>query len=504
MKRKIIALLTAAFILGGQAINAYAEDSQPKEIQLTDYRYTSATHGLYGYNFFNGDFHIYLYDGVWSYDKDSVILKPDGTELFQQGKYLIELECSEIDEDSMMRKSYSGSQIYFPQYEKRFLVRKKVSEDHYNTCVLDGEGNEIRSWDYDYCYGDGDGNGMFFNENICIFNYMGNTYPKLDSAGDICFANIETGNFVSSMDNEKFDLKVYLDGLSYACMKISKDGKYFMIDYYDFEPFYYNISGVEENPPEGTEFVPVHTDDAYYQVAWGKGITTDKMDKSYIFKEKNIGGETYYALFKTLSDGESAEDYKPKEQPSVWAAEPISKATAEGLLYNNANCRYKANISRQDFAVLAVEAYCKSQGMEVDEFINKNNITLNSKKFSDTYNAYILLADYLGIAKGTSATTFSPDKGITRQEAAVMLNNMARLAGVKANAGRIDYTDKAKFSKWADDAIYNVSSIRTKDGVPVMSGMAEGIFSPWSLYSREQAYVSIYRLYEVCSENSNK
>lgn len=502
MKRKIIALLTAVFVLGGQAINTYAEDSQPKEIQLTDYRYTSATRGLYGYNFFNGNFCM---ENYWFFDGDSVILKPDGTELFQQGKYFIQAEYNGTGEEFVAKGESFIYRLAFPQYEKRFLVQKKVAERQYNTYILDGEGNEIRSWDRSFA------DGMFWNENICIFKHLGDTYPKFWSInGGVGFANIETGNFVYSIDNKKFVHEVLIStskeylSTDEAFIDISKDGKYFKIEHIGHEPFYYNVSGAEENPPEGTEFEPLHTDSEYYGIVPGKGITTDKMDKSYVFKEKNIGGKTHYALFKTLSDDESAEDYKPKEQPSVWAVDTIGKATAEGLLYNNANCRYKANISRQDFAVLAVEAYCKSQGMEVDEFINKNNIALNSKKFSDTDNVYILLADYLGIAKGTSENTFSPDKGITRQEAAVMLNNIAKLAGVKANAGRIDYTDKAKFSKWADDAIYNVSSIRTKDGVPVMSGMAEGIFSPWSLYSREQAYVSIYRLYEVCSENSNK
>jgi hypothetical protein len=125
---------------------------------------------------------------------------------------------------------------------------------------------------------------------------------------------------------------------------------------------------------------------------------------------------------------------------------------------------------------------------------------LDYKKFTDTDNAYVLLANKLGIVSGTSDTTFSPDRGITRQEAAVLLNNIANLCELKPNSEKASYTDEAKFATWAKDAIYNVSNIQNSDGVAIMNGMEENHFSPWSLYSREQAYVTIYRLYEMCNQ----
>jgi hypothetical protein len=235
-------------------------------------------------------------------------------------------------------------------------------------------------------------------------------------------------------------------------------------------------------------------------------ITSDKRDDSYHFKCKEIGDKLYFALFKTLGDDETAEDYIPKEQPADWAAENIRKATEEGLLYNNSNCLYKEPITRYDFCVLAMEAFCKAQGMDIEEYLEKNNIDFGLKNkyddcdnvFEDTDNVYILLANYLGIVSGTSENKFEPFEYITRQQAAVILSNMAKVCGLKSNSEKVNFIDKQYFAKWAAEGIYNVSSIKNVKGVAIMSGTEENKFSPWMYYTREQAYTTIYRLYEMC------
>ncbi|MCD7778179.1 MAG: S-layer homology domain-containing protein [Clostridiales bacterium] len=169
-------------------------------------------------------------------------------------------------------------------------------------------------------------------------------------------------------------------------------------------------------------------------------------------------------------------------------------------MFNNASVRYTDNISRLDFAILAAEVFCKAKGVEIDEYIDQNNISLDFDKFTDTENAHVLLANKLGILNGTSETEFSPARGITRQEAAVMINNLAGLLGLSPNSDRQYFSDSSYFADWESEAICNVSNIRNSEGTALMTGTEENKFSPWMVYSREQAYVTLWRLYETAAD----
>ena len=504
-------------------VNSVSAESSKNEVQLTDYRYESLDRGLYGYTFGNIDAPIASESCSGSIENskkynnrvDSVILKPDGSEMFQQGKY------------SLVHRLYSDPEIAcvgieFPQYENYFIAKDTKTK---KVCVFDSNMNTIAKLSENAMQGlqgiyDGHlvtGASLYGAEPHITTDGPSQTLIRLSDKKMI----IDTMSipFEGGGDNEYIG---HYPELYAPEINISKDKKYFEVygwvvyyvyDYVDerikddtwhrLHPsgirFYFDREGNMIEKPQNAEFEPLFDSQGYLNADVNLHIRTDKVNSSYIFKKKNIGGITYYAVFKQLESGETAESYTPKEQPSVWAADNINKATEAGLLYNNANCRYKDNISRQDFCILAVEAFCKTQGMEVDEYIKANNITLDTEKFTDTGNAYVLLANSLGIVSGTSDTEFSPDRGITRQEAAVMLNNFVKLSPLTPNAEKTNYKDVAKFSVWAKEAIENLSAIQS-NGVPVMGGMSstENIFSPWSLYTREQAYVTIYRLYEMC------
>jgi hypothetical protein len=423
-----------------------------------------------------------------NYDK-SVILKPDGSEIFQQGEYKIR-SYFEYDSPGIITYDY-------PQCNNKFIVYDRET----GKCgLMDDNGNLITDCTY---------KGLTFVDE----NYLITVVPSLDDNSPYNSWVTNSGRTLVRASDGKVMFDTPNGYTSWLYM--SNDGKYYAqyrmlgvkggaVDdyYYDREGNPIDKEVIREKEENGSLTFDRFSTWLCEHLTIDENFipSLDQTDNNYLIKEKEIGGKTYYALFKQLTDGESVADYTPKEQPSTWATDSISKATSEGLLYNNANCRYKANISRQDFCILAVEAYCKSQGMDVDEYIKANNITLDDSKFTDTFNAYVLLANELGIVAGTSDTTFSPDRGITRQEAAVLLNNIASLCELKPNSEKASYTDEAKFATWAKDAIYNVSNIQNSDGVAIMNGMEENHFSPWSLYSREQAYVTIYRLYETCNQ----
>jgi hypothetical protein len=302
------------------------------------------------------------------------------------------------------------------------------------------------------------------------------------------------------------DNKIIVDNKDYSfCyLYLSSDGKSFKIkvqDIWEFrdEPFgiYYDMDGNIIDKPEGVEYKPYLYNPDY--IHWSDGAQPYiETDDSYTIKSKTIGDKTYYALFKTISDSENDEDISPKEQPSDLSSENIKKATADGLLYNNSNCRYEDAITRNDFCILAVEAYCKLQGMDIDEYIKNNNITLDYDKFKDTDNVYVLLADKLGIMNGTEENTFSPTEYMTRQQAVVVINNIANLTGLKPNAPKVNFIDTKYYASWAKDAIFNVTSINNIKGTPIMQWVEPNKFSPWMYYTREQAYTDVYTIYEMC------
>ena len=484
MKKFIVSFLLASFLLSN---SVYAEE---KEIQLTDYRYSDIENGLYGYNFCNVKYK--LFDKVYY---NSVILNPDGTELLSEGNKRI---CVSI----------RGA---FPQYEKMFayLEYNKNSEE-FDIKIIDGKNNELYQHPTDLR------TGIIFIDDelallgVSIYYHSLLEVPYVRSASGVF--NLKTGALITPKEKinkegqpiswtEHFEMSEDKEYFSFGGRSEGKGRREGMAGMFDYDlhscTFMADGTDITGRRPEGLEMDNVYYD--YLDIDYeNQCFVSDKIDTSYISKTKQIGGKDYAALFKVLSEDETEADYIPTESPSFWAGESIKKATDDGLLYNNAKCRYKDSITRLDFCVLAVEAFCKSQGLEADEYIEKNNISLNFKKFDDTDNAYVLLANELGIVSGTAEDAFSPYENITRQQAAVMLSNMAKLAGLKENAPKVDFIDSEYYAAWAKDAIYTVSSIKNDEGIAIMAGTEPNKFSPWMYYTREQAYVTIYRLFEMC------
>lgn len=170
---------------------------------------------------------------------------------------------------------------------------------------------------------------------------------------------------------------------------------------------------------------------------------------------------------------------------SSWAAPEISSANNAGILPDYLKTSWRAPLSREDFCVLIMKA------------LENSNIKLNSAAeatpFKDIDNSAVTAAYELGIVNGVGNNLFSPDRSITREEAAKMLWNAAKLLQYKSGDASI-YTDDSQISSWSRDAVYAVASIETTT-YPIMQGTGNNMFSPKETYTREQAVASIYRLY---------
>ena len=148
---------------------------------------------------------------------------------------------------------------------------------------------------------------------------------------------------------------------------------------------------------------------------------------------------------------------------------------------------YSSGITREDFCLLAYELLHKAGDAKI--------IVASSDKpmpFKDVTNAsynIIYTLNQLGIIEGASATKFAPDRIITREEAAKLLNNVANYLNITIPADGTTFNDAASISGWAKAAVKNISALG------IMSSTGDGNFSPKAIYTGQQAIMTMLRLY---------
>ncbi len=115
--------------------------------------------------------------------------------------------------------------------------------------------------------------------------------------------------------------------------------------------------------------------------------------------------------------------------------------------------------------------------------------------YSDVYSGD-WYAEYLQTAKDielispslTVGGAFRPNEPVTREDAAVILNNAARLKNVKSNMRGVDFTDESSISFYAADAVRNASKLG------LISGFDDGSFRPKEYMTRAQGSVMFLNL----------
>ncbi|MGI6498138.1 MAG: InlB B-repeat-containing protein [Oscillospiraceae bacterium] len=187
---------------------------------------------------------------------------------------------------------------------------------------------------------------------------------------------------------------------------------------------------------------------------------------------------------------------KDPNAPSEWAEEEVNEAIEEGLVPAAFQSQYDAQITREEFCQLIVNMIERVQGVSIDTVLKKKGISIDTKTFSDTKDKKVLAANALGIVEGFGGK-FNPDGKITRQEAATMLVRTCYgndLSGIRVpDPG---YADKALIADWALQNVKLVSHMKDPTtGFAVMRGGDGNKFDPEGTYTREQAYMTILRVY---------
>lgn len=188
----------------------------------------------------------------------------------------------------------------------------------------------------------------------------------------------------------------------------------------------------------------------------------------------------------------------PNDIPSSWAQEQVNDAIQADLIPRDLQRAYRNNITREEFCRLMVILVERKTGMTASEYAQSKGKSITDP-FADTDSADILAAYALGIVKGNSDTTFNPEGSITRQEAALMLARTAGVLEIASGEGQ-SFGDAANIASWAKEGVGVVSGLTDPvTGSAVMGGTGNGCFSPLDPYTREQAYLTVLRLFR-CGE----
>ena len=207
-------------------------------------------------------------------------------------------------------------------------------------------------------------------------------------------------------------------------------------------------------------------------------------------EEPIVDDESNEDMIESFEEIENS-DYVVKT--SAWAETEVKEAALMGLIPGELKMKdLTGKITRREFAEVAVRAY--------DALMGQPSSVSAASPFTDCYDIDVVKAYTLGIVTGTSATTFSPNALLTREQAAVMLTRAykkAKLQGWSINTDgefKLQYSAPAAF---ADDAIisgYAEDSVYFMVANGILSGMGNNNFAPQNDTTREQAIIITLRM----------
>lgn len=180
--------------------------------------------------------------------------------------------------------------------------------------------------------------------------------------------------------------------------------------------------------------------------------------------------------------------------PDEWAKPEVDKAISLRLVPEGKQELYRQNITRNDFCTLVIRLISRKSNKAIEDIMKQKGLDKIKVSYKDSVwrddsiNAY-----KLGIVKGRDTGYFDGEGYITRQEAAVMLTNTAKVLGVNTSINDVNmltFSDNAAIASWAKDSVGFVY----KCGI--MNGVGNNAFAPNENYTRQQAYLTMLRLYE--------
>ena len=174
-------------------------------------------------------------------------------------------------------------------------------------------------------------------------------------------------------------------------------------------------------------------------------------------------------------------------EPSNWATYGVGQMNSLGLTPNNLKGLYQKNITRSEFCDIIANIIYEKKNLSTDEIMSIIN---KAEKFIDSDSQNVSFCNSVGIVNGRGKKVFAPNDNITREEAAVIINNTLKYLDINetSDENKINLVDYDNISNWAKDAVNSVVNNR------LIVGVDGNRYDPQGKLSREQAIVICYRL----------
>ena len=166
---------------------------------------------------------------------------------------------------------------------------------------------------------------------------------------------------------------------------------------------------------------------------------------------------------------------------SGWAENYLYQAQDAGLIPEVlSGADMTKNITRSEFAALAVKLYEKQSG---------KTAAVGENPFNDCNDENVLKAYNLGIVKGVALDRFAPNDPLTREQAATMLGRVHEIIkygsvgdGSKLNtSGATAFNDDNLIGGYAQAYVYFMNANK------ILEGVGNGSFNPLGNTTRESA-----------------
>lgn len=249
--------------------------------------------------------------------------------------------------------------------------------------------------------------------------------------------------------------------------------------------------------------------DIFYGDGWpAEGVAFPVSDRQYIYTLH--GGKRFIPMCE--SDFAKLKPSTTEPLASDWAKKTILAAYNDSLVGDI--CEYESDddfriiselrdltrgITRAEFTQVVMRLYWSLIGENPNTVMGSTQpwdlpfTDIDTSGSSSTYHVYE--AYNLGFVNGTSATTFSPDATLTREQAATMLARVyAKVYGDIPTVTKTSFADDASVASWAKSGV----AFMADKGI--IKGMGNNKFAPQTTLSIEQAVVMAYRMLQAAQQ----
>jgi len=163
-----------------------------------------------------------------------------------------------------------------------------------------------------------------------------------------------------------------------------------------------------------------------------------------------------------------------------WAKESILYLAQKGVLNGRGNNEFDpgASVTKEEFVKIIIEAFAFNMD---DATVDFDDVSKERWSYE-----YIASAYKMGIITGESDTYFGASTNISRQDMAVILERVLKIAGIENNSTKSEFSDYKQVSDYAKTAVDMLS------GLGIINGMGDGTYAPKQPVTRAQAAKVVY------------